>query len=380
MDGADPRQLLAQRLRALREERWPGIRITQPQLAQALGGVKPLSVPLISSWESQSNPRVPPFPRLEAYAALFATRRSFAGDTPCLIGLQDMTDEERHAMNELRQELTHLRNIALGAAHAAGGPAGGDSVAAARLGLVSESLSTGPWHFGDGKDITIVCAQWPPEMLTKIPYTDVRDPDYIDLLTFSDLDSLFELHGHLRAANPATEVLPVRADKIGPNAYSSHLVSLGGVDWNQATTSMLSELQLPIRQIADWKTQDGQFFEIEEKGRTVRYGPVLEQFDSQRKVLHQDVALFARAMNPFNHKRTVTICCGMYGRGTYGAVRALTDARYRDRNADYLLSRFGESDAYCMLTRVRIVNGVTITPDWTIDDNRLFEWSRPSNA
>ncbi len=79
MESQDPRQKLARRLRALREDRWPGMKITQPQLAQALGGEKPLSVPLISSWESQSNPRIPPLARLDGYAALFATIRSFTG-------------------------------------------------------------------------------------------------------------------------------------------------------------------------------------------------------------------------------------------------------------------------------------------------------------
>jgi hypothetical protein len=77
--------LLAWRLRALREERWPGMRVTQVQLAQALGGTKPLSVPVIASWESLTNPKVPPLPRLEAYAALFASRRSFTGPEPRLI-------------------------------------------------------------------------------------------------------------------------------------------------------------------------------------------------------------------------------------------------------------------------------------------------------
>ncbi len=80
-------------------------------------------------------------------------------------------------------------------------------------------------------------------------------------------------------------------------------------------------------------------------------------------------------MSPFNKRRTVTICNGMYGRGTYGAVRALTDARFRDRNAAYLHSRFGSSTAYCLLTRVRIVDGVTLTPDWTTGEYTLFEWS-----
>jgi hypothetical protein len=93
-------------------------------------------------------------------------------------------------------------------------------------------------------------------------------------------------------------------------------------------------------------------------------------------ILLEDVALFARAVSPFNRKRTVTICSGMYGRGTYGAVRALTDARFRDRNAEYLDSRFAGSEAFCILTRVRVVNGATLTPDWTTGDYTLFEWSR----
>ena len=64
----------------------------------------------------------------------------------------------------------------------------------------------------------------------------------------------------------------------------------------------------------------------------------------------------------------------MYGRGTYGAVRALTDRRFRDRNVKHLRERFGDSTSYCILTRVPIVNGATLTPDWTKGDYVLFEW------
>src|SRR5215472_18420819 len=91
VDSQDPRRLLARRLRALREETWPGRKITQPQLARALGGV---SVPLISSYESQTKPRIPPLSRLNDYAVLFATPRSFDDDPGHLIGPQDMSDEE----------------------------------------------------------------------------------------------------------------------------------------------------------------------------------------------------------------------------------------------------------------------------------------------
>ena len=93
--------------------------------------------------------------------------------------------------------------------------------------------------------------------------------------------------------------------------------------------------------------------------------------------LREDVALFARAVSPFNQRRFVTICNGMYGRGTYGAVRALTDERFRDRNAEYLRETFGDSDAFCILSRVTVENGRALTPDWTMPETRLFEWSSP---
>ncbi len=370
-DSQDPRQLLARRLRALREERWPGRKITQPQLAQALGGGKPLSVPLISSWESQSNPRIPPLQRLEGYAAVFATSRSFEGTEPRQLSPQDMSDEERLAMTELWQELTHLRNDALRA-----GAPGDEPVSASDLTDTEKSLRAGPWRFADANTVTIVCAQWPPHMLAQIPYTNVNDPDYIELLTYSELDALFELHGHLRAANPANQVNLRTAGKLTSDDYTSHVVSLGGVDWNTITSETLKWLPLPVRQIADWDTTGEQFFEVEENGAAVKHHPRLDEKGPHPKGnLREDVALFARAVSPFNRKRTVTICNGMYGRGTYGVVRALTDARFRDRNADYLRSRFGSSDTYCILTRVPIVNGATLTPDWTTGDYTLFEWS-----
>jgi Helix-turn-helix domain len=364
MDEQDPRQVLARRLRALREERWPGRRITQPQLAQALGGV---SVPLISSWESPTNPRIPPLSRLDAYAVLFATERSFDEDPPRPISVQDMSDAEQHAMNELRRELTQLRKAAM--------RAGATTAEFDRLAQIDESLSTGPWRFPDGDDITIVCARWPQRMLEQIPYTNINDPDYIELLTYSELDALFELYGHLRAANPANQVNLRIADRLARDDYTSHLVTLGGIDWNKLTTSTLEKLRLPVRQVADWDTEGEQYFEVDKGGGSkAQHRPVLRKLGDET-VLDEDVALFARAISPFNQRRTVTICNGMYGRGTYGAVRALTDVRFRDPNAEYLRTRFGENNSYCILTRVPIVNGATLTPDWTISDYVLFEWS-----
>ena len=378
MDAQDPRRLLAHRLRLLREHGLHERKITQPELARALGDGKPLSVPLISSWESQTNPRIPPLVRLAGYAALFATARSFQTNPPRLLTDVEMSDEERRVMAELKQELMHLRNDALRAT-----PSAPSTV---QTNAVLESLDNGPWRFADGNTITIVCAQWPQHMLDRMPYTEVDDPDYIDLLNYSELDALFELHGHLRAANPANQVNLRIASKLSSDDYTSHLVPLGGVDWNSATSSALRRLGLPVTQVADWSTPDGQYFDVEVNGKSVKHRAVLDRTSNwdaagqpvsaaaEKGILLEDVALFARAVSPFNRKRTVTICNGMYGRGTYGAVRALTDERFRDRNAEYLRSRFEGCEAYCILTRVRIEGGATLTPDWTTGEYTLFEW------
>ena len=372
VDSQDPRLLLARRLRGLREQHWPDRKVTQLQLAIALGGDKPLSVPLISSWEARADPRIPPPARLEGYAAVFATPRSFEGDEPRRLNFSDMTDEEQGVMSELLQELMQLRSNALRAGALEGGAA-----TVSTPGEIGRSLSRNPWRFPSDQTITIVCAQWPPHMLAKIPYTDVNDPDYIDLLTYSELDALFELHGHLRAVNPENQVNLRIAGKLTSDDYTSHLVSLGGVDWNTITSTAMQRLPLPVQQIAKWDVPGEQYFQVDDNGTVSKHKPdLMESPDHHKGILTHDVALFARAVSPFNQKRTITICNGMYGRGTYGVVRALTDARFRDRNADYIKSRFGDSQTYCILTRVPILYGATLTPDWTDGEYRLFEWPR----
>jgi transcriptional regulator with XRE-family HTH domain len=360
----DPGRVLARRLRALREQRWSNIKITQPQLAEALGGARPLSVPLISSWESQTRPKIPPVPRLEAYATFFATPRSVRRGRLQLLALADLTDSERREREELRQELMRLRNEAL---RAVGGP-GTDAT--------SVVLGSGPWHFNDGRPITIICAQLPAELPDRMPYLDPADPDYSALHGYADLDALFELHGHIRAANPASQVSLRTVRQLAPDDYTTHLVSLGRVDWNPATRLLLDRLRLPVRQVADEGSPDGRCFEVAEGGQDHRHRPSLEQV-GERTVLRQDVALFARGANPYNKERTVTICNGMHVGGTYGMVRSLTDTRFRDQNAEYLRAHFAGQEIFCILSRVTILSGVALTPDWTVAENRLFEWAGP---
>jgi transcriptional regulator with XRE-family HTH domain len=349
--GDDARAELARRLRELRKD----FGLTQAALAAALSDRESTSVASISSWESQQSPKLPTEDRLELYATFFATRRSIAGGGARLLGAGELTEEERRSREDLRHELAALR-------------------AAAVHEPVAEVIGArGPWYFADERPVTIVCAPVPPELLAQMPYTQPDAPDYIQLYTYADVDALLELHGHLRAANPAVQVNIRLASELASDDYVTHLVLLGGVDWNVLTRDVLERFDLPLTQVSSDADPEGAHFQVHEGGSSRAFRPVLRT-RGRRTILAEDVAHFFRAPNPFNRKRTITICNGIYGRGTYGAVRTLTDSRFRDRNAEYLESRFRGGDTFSILARVPIVNGVVVTPDWTQQETRLHEW------
>ncbi len=369
--------MLAQRLRSLREERWPGRKkLTQPELARVLGEERSTSVPLISSWESRTNPVIPPLERLDDYATFFATERSVADGAPRLLPLDELTEVERGARDLLKKELVQLRNNAQRAITTSSAA----SAANPRYAAVASPLAAGLWYFPDGAPVTIVCAELPDEMLKNLKYANPRHPDFIKLYRYADLDSLFELYGHVRATNPATQVNLRAANQLTNDDYTTHLVVLGGVDWNTVTLSVLNRLQLPVRQVTDWDANKIPYFEVAVDGKLAQYKPQLNPADTDElpdnPELRADVALFARAVNPYDRELTVTVCNGMYGNGTYGAVRALTDARFRDRNNSYVQENFRDKNEFCVLTRVTIENGVAVTPDWTIPGTALFKWAR----
>jgi hypothetical protein len=354
--------------------------VNQAELSEALSGQnQSASVPLISSWESEKQPKVPPLHRIHDIATFFATPRSVEGKVARLLSADEMTVQEKAAEQQLLEELTRLRSAAL---EALGVSRPRPPVTEAAV-TIAQSLSTGLYRFREDENITIFCAQLPQKMMKQMPYTDPRDPDFVDLYRYSDLDSLLEMFGHLRASNPTNRVRFRAAGRPEADDLTANLVSLGGVDWNDATSSVLADLLLPVKQISRLdegastpdEPEDAYFEVTEEDGRTVKHRPLLEESGS-RTILKEDVALFARAVSPFNRKRLVTICNGMYGLGTYGAVRALTDERFRDRNMGYIRERFAGSAAYCILTRVKVSNGVALTPDWTLPETRLFEWSK----
>ncbi len=355
----DPAVRLAQRLRSLRVTGLAGRRITQRDLSEALDA----SGPLISSWESRTNPKPPPRERLEAYATFFATERSVSRRPYRVLAEAELTGEERVRRDDLLRELVGLRDEARG-------PQSPGST-------VGDPFANSHWRFPRDEDITIVCSALPPEYLERMPYTNPKAPDYVDLYRFADLDALLELFGHLRAANPLNNVRLRAPYELMADDYATHLVLLGGVDWNKITEEFLHRLDVPVRQLArDTEAEPGGF--QVGKGKDQRLvTPVLRTVGDD-EVLIEDVAHFFRTVSPHNDKRTVTICNGMYAHGTLGAVRALTDARFRDRNEHHLRTRFADATTFSILSRVKVFLGAAVTPDWSSPEDLLHEWPEPT--
>jgi hypothetical protein len=350
----DPGRELAARLRRLRKETWPDTALTQPQLAAALG----VSAPLISSWESRTGPTIPPEDRIASYARLFATPRSVDGDRIRLVA--DLTDVEERARVELERELHALRNAAV--------------VGVRPTTVINEPPSAGLWHFPDGAPVTILCGTLPRNLRADEAYSNPGSPDYVELYSFADLDSLIELHGHIRAANPDSQVNFHRASFITRDHLTTHLVILGGVDWNELAGEIIEVLGVPVAQERRAEEDQEGAFVVATGSKKQTFRPTLRVAGGSQTLV-EDVALFCRGRNPYNQRRTVTICNGQYGRGTYGVVRALTDQRFRDRNARYVRSHFVQDQTFGILTRVKMVRGEVITPDWTEPANILHKWS-----
>ncbi|WP_432944629.1 helix-turn-helix domain-containing protein [Kribbella sp. CA-253562] len=346
---------LAKRLRGLRISH--ASKLTQADLAHALSQESSVAVATISSWESRTNPKVPPVERLHSYALFFCSDRSTT-DPAYLVPEDELTSDERRRFHDLHEELVTLRNAVHGPGEVAGSSTGG--------------LST--WTF-DSDPITIICPEAP--LAERPPMANEKNPNYTRMFRYADLDALIELWGHVRACNPTANVVHRLPSEVVADDLSSHVVVLGGVGWNRIMKRMLKTLrEMPVSQVEVDDLKTGEIFRTSGPGGR-EYRPVWDDTADNGRELLEDVALLARVRNPYNHSQTLTICNGIHSRGVVGAVRTLTDIAVRERNEAFLSSRFPGGE-FALLLRVPVLNGEALSPDLEIESTRLYEWS-PSN-
>jgi hypothetical protein len=341
---------LARYLRYLRAERWVESKLTQAALAKALGNDVPLSPATVASWESKTAPKLPPRDRVVVYAQFFATRRSLE-PKPALVPLDSFTAEEQADHKALLDELLRLHS-------------------AARGGAVTEVpvVARRSWHFADSGPLTLVCAQLPKEEAS--PLADSGNPNYTHLGGFGDLDAMVELHGHVRAENPGMDVFYKAAPDVKADDLSGHVVIIGGIGWNDVMRRLIDLSRLPVRQEEDPALTTGDIFLTQADDGERKYFP---QRSPATGKLMEDVGLLVRMPNPLNSNRTLTMCNGIHSRGVLGAVRALTDARLRESNEQYIARNFPDNQ-FGILMRVQVIEGEALTPDFHTAETVLYEW------
>jgi hypothetical protein len=338
---------LAERLREMREA--APVPLTQSDLGVAIAGAKGAVGPAaISSWENPGSGRLVPLFRLDAYARLFCTPRSFEGGVH-LLADDELTPDELSAFADLKEELVGLRDSAV---VRQGAPFG-----------AARSM----WHFPDGSRITLVCSRLPSDQLP-----DSADPGYLNYVRFSalaDLDALVEIYGAIRAYNPTSRVVIMPAQDLRQRDVANHLVLIGGLAWETVNPWFSRIFPIPI-QAGDPADRGAIVVRNPDNGeREFQY-----QMDGD--VLVEDVGFFARGENPSAPKRTLTICGGITTRGVLGAARCFIDPEMRELNEQYLFPRFPEGSTYCVVMRVPVVlNRDPLTPDLSKKENLLFEWS-----
>jgi transcriptional regulator with XRE-family HTH domain len=373
-EATEARARLGARLRELRRS-WDGVRITQQHVAEALG----LSPALVSSWENGKE--IPPPGRLRGYAWFFATRRSMNGRRAVLVPEEELTQHENERRRELMDELGRLRAEALN-----------QSGAEEQVGALGGWF----WHFPDVESVTILCTPFSDRQLgltqtrlqnapPVVQYTKHKaHPNAVRAVRNADIDSLLELVGHIRAENPRLDVRWTTFDEItSVDQLTGHLVILGGGDPGSRVEGLVASLhrrlELSGREVPGGDPEfDFEFVvSVDAKGNprfkgsaetVLRPEFLQDEVDGSKllrdglPVLESDVALLVRKTNPLNPNAKVTLCSGLFSRGTYGAVRALTDERFRGRNETYLREQ-QDPDDFWMLVRVLVAEDRTVTPD-----------------
>jgi transcriptional regulator with XRE-family HTH domain len=333
---------LGGRMRELRS----GVGLTQRKLSDALGSLSPS---LISSWERGT--AVPSERWLAAFARIIADRDTSIDGA------------------ELEAELLSLRAAA--PTTTVSRPA--SAPAARRL--------RGFWAFTDDRPdplpIRVIGTPMFPRWLERIDYADPWHPNYIHSLRNADMDATITVIRRIDAANPDHDVRYLTQDEMKDDDLTGHVVLLGGVDVSLSSgnaggaadsilASFLKEAKVPVfsrlRAGADPEFDAEFVVTTDASGRPARGGKSEEVYaaefvtESGKRVLEHgfprlehDVGLLLRQANPRNPAATLTICSGIFSRGTYGAVRMFTDRQMRERNETILHEKYDPSRFWVLI-------------------------------
>jgi hypothetical protein len=289
---------------------------------------------------------------------LFCSKRSFASATLRLLSDDELTEPEQKREAELYHELLTLRERV----HTAEGSAS----PAAQPGQHTSSI----WRFPDGEAVSIVCSEAPDPPA----YANLSHLNYSRYARHIHLDTLIDIFGQVRADNPTSMIRILAPEELTQDFGLNHLVIIGDAALYYIAPYFAPDIPLP--QAAAVLNGENHFFNCQVNGES-------RKFTSSRDddgALVEDVGLIARGPHPYVHRRTVTVISGITSRGVHGAAMCFTDSHVRVTNEQYLESKLGSSDAFCLLINIPVRNHVALPPNLWRDGTRLYEWSAETGA
>jgi len=346
-----PARRLAERLRALREQQ----RLTQKQLARVLGGAEPLSIATVSLWEKPGSDRLPPPQRLEAYARLFCTSRSFDGGRLRLLSSGELSQQERERERELYDELVALRGRAQST----------NSLAAAK------GPRSALWHFPDPIAVSIVCS----DAVEPPPYAQPSHLNYTRYARYADLDALVVIYGQVKADNPERMIRILPTGRLAQDFALNHLIIIGGAA-SDAASLFAQDIPLPVAEEILGADPVTHLFRCAVGEETRTFASSRDDEGS----LTQDVGLIARGPHPIIPGGTVTLLSGITSRGVHGAAQCFIDQHVRDTNERYLEGAFGDVESFCLLMNIPVQNDIALPPNLWRENTRLYEWSAETGS
>jgi hypothetical protein len=324
------RRLFASRLRELRESAFQ-VKVTQDQLAAALGHGKPLSSAAISTCEIDKRPTES---RVVQYALLFSTPQSLV-PRPHVPPESKLDKPARLRFDQLRTELLKLRE-------------GAEQEAKRER---SDPDTNDLWHHDRSEKLLVVAPELPAGEQTE--YSHPSTPNYVRLARYGDLDAFFDMYNAL--TRMGYQNLSHRSAQEPGIDLERNLVLIGGPVWNEVTRTFMRLLDLPIKQNLRPEGQPDVFTTADgssaEPTRLHDSGHVIE-----------DVGLFVRAKNPTNPDTDVTICSGVFTHGVLGAVHTFTNTNVAAENVDEVRKRLGQTTSFAALFRVKVIGGRVPTP------------------
>jgi transcriptional regulator with XRE-family HTH domain len=368
---------LADRLRDLRESHG----LTQKQLATVLSTKKQVGVTTISAWENPSPDQLPPLDRLKVYARLFCTDRSFASASPRLLRDDELTEDERQQESALNMELRALR----------------EKVQSPASGPTTNKRTSLIWKFPDENPISIVCSG--VRLEDQPPYANSSHLNYTPYANFADLNSLIDVYGEVKANNPSSEVkllLPYNpSSEVKPplpkvldhESSLNHLVFIGGAAVARAEGDQEGRDRSAVKSEVERVAPNIPLPAVHESGDTHIFTYKVEgeirEFTSTRDDdgnLTHDVGFIARGPHINNPGRTVTMISGITSRGVHGAALCFIHRDLREKNEEYFKDYFGNTNAFCILMRVPVRDGMALPPNLLERTNRLYEWTPETGA